>query len=70
MSKAPTTQGKDTATAPPAAAQTAPAAQAGRQLRIDTSALTSSYCNFTAKRVAQLPSSPIKEYETRHGELK
>jgi Protein of unknown function (DUF3467) len=84
--------------------------EAGTRLKVDSSGLTSSYCNvcnasstreevvlnfgvnedwdrgtktadvrmlhriilspFAAKRVAQLLTSLLKEYETRHGELK
>jgi hypothetical protein len=88
-----------------------PAGEAGTRLKVDTSGITSSYCNvcnvsstreevvlnfgvnedwdrgakgaadikmlhriilspFAAKRVAQLLQSLLKEYETRHGELK
>jgi hypothetical protein len=87
-----------------------PTGETGTRLKVDTSSLTSSYCNvcnvsstreevvlnfgvnedwdrgtkaadvkmlhriilspFAAKRVAQLLQSLLKEYETRHGELK
>jgi hypothetical protein len=104
--------GNESTTAGSANQTAAPESAAGVKLRVDTTGLTSSYCNvcnasstreevvlnfgvnhdwdrgrggtgadvkmlhriilspFAAKRVSQLLSSLIKEYETRHGELK
>jgi len=99
----------DTASANDRPAATVPS-EPGTRLKVDTSGITSSYCNvcnvsstreevvlnfgvnedwdrgpksadikmlhriilspFAAKRVAQLLTSLLKEYETRHGELK
>lgn len=95
---------------PPAETGARPAGETVGRLKVDTSGITSSYCNvcnvsstreevvlnfgvnedwdrgtkaadvkmlhriilspFAAKRVAQLLQSLVKEYETRHGELK